>query len=192
MNKDQILGILRHVLTFVGGLIVAKGYADDGTITELIGGLLTVTGAVWSIIAKGRTPKLPVALLAFLLLPSTFILLTGCNTIKPHGNVDVTYAQDGTVTAGTGLDIGTNATVVGTGSYNTSTGQWTAGISIVFKDAATAAAAAADLALYNLGPAPLVRSGGAEWRLDNYDADNRYHAHVVESALKFGATVKGI
>jgi hypothetical protein len=52
MSKDIVLGLLRHMLTFVGGAIVAKGFADEASITELIGGLMTVFGAVWSIMAK--------------------------------------------------------------------------------------------------------------------------------------------
>jgi len=192
MNKDQILGILRHVLTFAGGLIVAKGLADDTTITELIGGLITVIGATWSIIAKAKAPKLPVGLILASLLPFAFALsLVSCGSIKPHGTVDTTYGADGTVTAGTGIDIGTNATVVGSGSYNVATGHWTAGISIVFKDEATAALAAAELAAYNLGPAPYTRSG-VEWRIANFDRKSAAQLTTIEVALKNGATLKGL
>jgi len=190
MNKDQILGILRHVLTFAGGLIVAKGLADDTTITELIGGLITVIGATWSIIAKAKAPKLPTALLLlFFILPFAFAI-GGCGSIKPHGTVDTTYAADGTVTAGTGIDIGTNATVVGSGSYNVATGNWTAGISIVFKDEISAAAAAAELSLYNLGPAPYTRSG-VEWKIAKWTR-SAAQLTAVEVALKNGATLKGL
>ena len=55
--KDQILGLVRHGLTFVGGLVVAKGLVDESTATEIIGGLMTLVGAVWSIVNK--TPKKP-------------------------------------------------------------------------------------------------------------------------------------
>jgi hypothetical protein len=112
--------------------------------------------------------------------------------VKPHGNVDLVYNADGTVTAGTGLDIGTNATVNATGGYNVATGAWTAGISIVFKSEADAAAAAAELALHNLGPAPVVRSNATAWRIDAFDPRSRYHSHVIEAALKHGATLQGI
>ena len=191
MNKDQILGILRHVLTFAGGLIVAKGLADDTTITELIGGLITVIGATWSIIAKAKAPKLPVGLILSSLLPFAFALsLVSCGSIKPHGTVDTTYAADGTVTAGTGIDIGTNATVVGSGSYNVATGNWTAGISIVFKDEATAALAASELAAYNVGPAPYTRSG-VEWKIAKWTR-SAAQLTAVEVALKNGATLKGL
>jgi hypothetical protein len=52
MNKQQILGILRHVLTFAGGVVVAKGWVDETLITELIGGVITLAGTVWSVIEK--------------------------------------------------------------------------------------------------------------------------------------------
>jgi hypothetical protein len=52
MNKEQIMGLIRHVLTFVGGIIVAKGIATDATSSELIGGLMTVIGGAWSILSK--------------------------------------------------------------------------------------------------------------------------------------------
>jgi len=29
MNKEQVLGLVRHILTFVGGILVAKGLATE-------------------------------------------------------------------------------------------------------------------------------------------------------------------
>jgi len=52
MNKEQLLGILRHVLTFVGGIVVTKGLVDESLYTELVGGVMTLVGAVWSIVSK--------------------------------------------------------------------------------------------------------------------------------------------
>lgn len=54
MNKDIILGLLRHSLTFLGGMIVAKGIADQAQVADLIGGLMTMVGAIWSIMAKKK------------------------------------------------------------------------------------------------------------------------------------------
>jgi hypothetical protein len=39
-------------LTFVGGIFIARGVIDEIAATEIIGGVLTLTGAIWSIIAK--------------------------------------------------------------------------------------------------------------------------------------------
>lgn len=54
MNKEQILGIVRHVLTFAGGILVAKGLATEAMSTELIGATMTLIGGIWSIIAKNK------------------------------------------------------------------------------------------------------------------------------------------
>ena len=52
MNKNQVLGILRHFLTFLGGVLITKGLVDETTATEIIGGVITLVGAVWSVIEK--------------------------------------------------------------------------------------------------------------------------------------------
>jgi len=52
LTKEQILGIVRHALTFVGGIVVMKGLVDETLVTELIGGAMTLTGTIWSIINK--------------------------------------------------------------------------------------------------------------------------------------------
>jgi hypothetical protein len=52
LTKEQVLGIVRHALTFVGGIVVMKGWAEEGVVTEIIGGAMTLTGAIWSVIIK--------------------------------------------------------------------------------------------------------------------------------------------
>ena len=52
ITKEQLLGIVRHTLTFVGGIVVMKGLVDEATVTEIIGGVMTLTGTIWSVIAK--------------------------------------------------------------------------------------------------------------------------------------------
>jgi hypothetical protein len=54
MTKEQIQGIVRHALTFVGGILIMKGLATDSTVQELIGASVTLVGGVWSIIAKKK------------------------------------------------------------------------------------------------------------------------------------------
>jgi hypothetical protein len=54
MNKEQILGIIRHTLTFVGGILVIKGITTDAITQEVIGAVMTAIGAVWSVI-KNKT-----------------------------------------------------------------------------------------------------------------------------------------
>lgn len=52
LTKEQVLGIIRHTLTFVGGILITRGIFDETVVTELIGGVCTLTGAIWSIVAK--------------------------------------------------------------------------------------------------------------------------------------------
>lgn len=54
MKKEQVLGILRHSLTFVGGFLVMKGLIDETTATEIVGGLITLVGTIWSIVDKTK------------------------------------------------------------------------------------------------------------------------------------------
>jgi len=54
MKKEKILGIVRHILTFGGGLIVSKGWIDESLYTELVGGLLTLVGGIWSVLDKNK------------------------------------------------------------------------------------------------------------------------------------------
>lgn len=54
MSKEQILGVFRHVLTFIGGTLVTKGLFDAEFSNELVGTVVTVIGTVWSFIAKKR------------------------------------------------------------------------------------------------------------------------------------------
>jgi hypothetical protein len=54
MNKDQILGLVRHGLTFIGGIVLSKGLVEESTLTEIIGAISTLIGAIWSIIEKTK------------------------------------------------------------------------------------------------------------------------------------------
>lgn len=52
LTKEQIMGIIRHALTFVGGIVVMKGLIDEATVMEIVGSVMTLTGTIWSIIDK--------------------------------------------------------------------------------------------------------------------------------------------
>jgi hypothetical protein len=52
MNKEQVLGLIRHILTFVGGIVLTKGLIDESLYTELVGGVTTLVGTIWSIVGK--------------------------------------------------------------------------------------------------------------------------------------------
>jgi hypothetical protein len=52
MNKEQVLGVLRHSLTFLGGLLIAQGLLDDAMVAELSGAIITLVGGLWSVLIK--------------------------------------------------------------------------------------------------------------------------------------------
>jgi hypothetical protein len=49
MNKDMLLGFIRHLLTFGGGFLATKGVASTSNIELGIGAIVTLIGVVWSI-----------------------------------------------------------------------------------------------------------------------------------------------
>jgi hypothetical protein len=52
MKKEMILGLIRHSLTFIGGILIMKGIVDEATFTEISGALITLIGGIWSVIIK--------------------------------------------------------------------------------------------------------------------------------------------
>ncbi len=52
LTKDQILGITRHALTFVGGILIMKGLIDETLLSEISGAIITLVGGIWSIVSK--------------------------------------------------------------------------------------------------------------------------------------------
>lgn len=54
MNAEKIQGLIRHVLTFGGGILVSKGLVDETTMLELVGGATTLLGFLWSFLAPEK------------------------------------------------------------------------------------------------------------------------------------------
>jgi len=55
MNKESILGVVRHLLTFSGGLLVTKGIGlDEQMMLEAVGSIITLIGIVWSVRQKKK------------------------------------------------------------------------------------------------------------------------------------------
>lgn len=46
--RVKALGIVRHLLTFGGGFIVAKGWVSAEAMPEVVGAVMTLVGVVWS------------------------------------------------------------------------------------------------------------------------------------------------
>lgn len=55
MNKEAVLGVVRHILTFGGGYLVASDIIPQGEVEAAVAALVTLIGLVWSIMQK-RTP----------------------------------------------------------------------------------------------------------------------------------------
>ena len=52
MKREQVLGIVRHSLTFIGGLLVMSGVGSPDQWMEIVGSGVALVGAIWSIVAK--------------------------------------------------------------------------------------------------------------------------------------------
>jgi hypothetical protein len=52
--KAKILAVIRHTLTFAGGFLAMKGYADAEEIETISGAVIALVGGVWSIIEKNK------------------------------------------------------------------------------------------------------------------------------------------
>jgi len=55
VGKDQILGLVRHIITFVGGILVARGQIDIGQIETIVGIVTTVAGFFLSMMSPEKT-----------------------------------------------------------------------------------------------------------------------------------------
>ena len=52
MSWEQISSILRHILTFGGGFIVAKGWISAEALPGVVGAIITIGGGIWAILNK--------------------------------------------------------------------------------------------------------------------------------------------
>ena len=52
MLKPAILALVRQILTIAGTALVAKGYVQASDIEPVVGALLTIGSAIWSVADK--------------------------------------------------------------------------------------------------------------------------------------------
>lgn len=52
MTKDQVLGIIRHAITFVGAILVLKGITNESVVNEVAGSVISLVSIVWSVLSK--------------------------------------------------------------------------------------------------------------------------------------------
>jgi len=54
MTAEQVGGIARTALAFLGGIAVAKGWIDNATMMQLTGAAVPLVVAVWSVRSKRK------------------------------------------------------------------------------------------------------------------------------------------
>ena len=54
MNSESLWGIVRHILTTVGGALVTSGYVSEAQLETLVGAVVILAGVAWSVIQKKR------------------------------------------------------------------------------------------------------------------------------------------
>lgn len=54
MNKDIVSSLVRHFITGVGSILVAKGYLDGEMVNQLAGAIATIGGLAWAVISKKK------------------------------------------------------------------------------------------------------------------------------------------
>ena len=52
MTAEQIGGIARTILAALGGVLVSRGYIDNATMMAVVGALVTIGTAGWSVWSK--------------------------------------------------------------------------------------------------------------------------------------------
>ena len=54
LMQSAIIALLRHLLTFIGGTLVAKGLLDATALQEIIGALITLLSVGWMALDKTK------------------------------------------------------------------------------------------------------------------------------------------
>lgn len=57
MSKEQVLGVVRHVLTFGSGFLIAKGWLDESAALEAVTAIVGLVGVIWSFTSKRQLPQ---------------------------------------------------------------------------------------------------------------------------------------
>ena len=50
--NEKITGLVRHILTFLGGYLITQGIIDEATLQEVVGAIITLGGFIWSWTSK--------------------------------------------------------------------------------------------------------------------------------------------
>ena len=56
MNRAQLLGIVRHILTTLGGGLILSGTLTEIELSDAVGAVITLVGIAWSVYSKRKKP----------------------------------------------------------------------------------------------------------------------------------------
>ena len=59
LMKSAVIALLRHLLTFIGGALVAKGFIDTESLQEIIGAIISILSVTWMAVSKYKAPAEP-------------------------------------------------------------------------------------------------------------------------------------
>ena len=51
-SKEQVMGVVRHILTAGGGYFVGQGLLTGDMLVEIVAGVATLIGVIWSVWEK--------------------------------------------------------------------------------------------------------------------------------------------
>lgn len=54
MRREQVEGMVRHALTALGGVLVARGVIDESLVEPLVGTGLAAFGVAWSLLENQK------------------------------------------------------------------------------------------------------------------------------------------
>ena len=46
--NEKVYSVIRHILTFAGGVLITKGVIDEAGLEEVVGSIMTIIGFGWS------------------------------------------------------------------------------------------------------------------------------------------------
>ena len=55
VQQEQVMGIIRHVITFAGGYLVSRGKLSPTDAETIAGIVASIAGVAWSFLAKTNT-----------------------------------------------------------------------------------------------------------------------------------------
>jgi hypothetical protein len=83
-----VLGVVRHLLTLAGGVLVTRGTLDDGQLSEGVGALCALLAIAWSVQHKRRAGMVSAAPVAFALL-GVLLFSNGCASASKVVTADI-------------------------------------------------------------------------------------------------------